>query len=145
MALEVIESGLATTVQDQGRVGYYNVGIPQSGAMDSLAAEMANVLVGNPEDAAVLECTYIGPKFRVTETVWMAVAGAPVDVKVNSEPAAQWEALQLKAGDEVSFGVIKGGTRYYLAFTGGIDVPVVLGSRSTYALGGLGGFEGRAL
>lgn len=145
MALEVIESGLATTVQDQGRVGYYNVGIPQSGAMDSLAAEMANVLVGNPEDAAVLECTYIGPRFRVTETVWMAVAGAPVDVKVNSEPAAQWEALQLEAGDEVSFGVIKGGTRYYLAFTGGIDVPVVLGSRSTYALGGLGGFEGRAL
>lgn len=145
MALDILVPGLSTTIQDRGRFGYYNVGIPQSGAMDALAADMANILLGNAEDAALLECTYVGPKFRMTRPAWMAVAGAPVAIMVNGAPVAEWEPVLLEAGDEVSFGVIQAGTRYYIAFGGGVDVPVVLGSRSTYALGGLGGYEGRAL
>ncbi|TDK26534.1 biotin-dependent carboxyltransferase [Arthrobacter crusticola] len=145
MAINILEPGLATTVQDQGRPGYYNVGIPQGGAMDSLSAEMANALAGNTAAEAVLECTYLGPKFTTDADAVIAVAGAPVDVKVNGEPRPQWSRLELAAGDEVSFGMLRGGTRYYVAVSGGIDVPVVLGSRSTYTLGAVGGFEGRAL
>lgn len=145
MSIHIDQPGFATTVQDQGRIGYYNVGIPQSGAMDSLSADMANAVVGNHANAAVLECTYVGPQFTVSEPVRIGVAGAPVEVKINGESAPQWEPLDLQSGDTVSFGVIKGGTRYYIAVAGGIDVPVVLGSRSTYGLGGLGGFGGRKL
>ncbi|NKX56047.1 5-oxoprolinase subunit C family protein [Arthrobacter mobilis] len=145
MAFEILEPGLATTVQDRGRFGYYNVGIPQSGAMDELSAEMANALAGNTPAEAVLECTYMGPRFRTDMDAVIAVTGAPVDVKVNGRVRAQWSRLELAAGDEVSFGILQGGTRFYIGVRGGIDVPVVLGSRSTYGLGGIGGFAGRPL
>lgn len=145
MALDILEPGLLTTVQDTGRPGYYNVGIPQSGSMDQLSAEMANACVGNGVDEAVLECTYIGPVLRTTAPAVVAVTGAPVDVFVNGKPRQQWSRLELAADDVISFGIIKGGTRYYLAVAGGIDVPVVLGSRSSYVLGAIGGFDGRAL
>ncbi|WP_026532321.1 biotin-dependent carboxyltransferase family protein [Arthrobacter sp. H41] len=145
MAFEILEPGLATSVQDKGRLGYYNVGIPQGGAMDQLSAEMANALAGNSPEAAVLECTYLGPKFRADQDAIIAVTGAPVDIRVNGDACEQWNRLKLAAGDEVSFGVLRGGTRYYVAVQGGINVPVVLGSRSTYALGAMGGFEGRML
>lgn len=145
MALSILEPGLATSVQDQGRLGYYNVGIPQGGAMDQLSASMANALVGNAATDAVLECAYLGPKFTTDVDAVLAVTGAPVEVRVNGTPADQWTRLSLAAGDEVSFGMLTGGTRYYLAAQGGIDVPLVLGSRSTYALGALGGLQGRAL
>lgn len=145
MAFDVLEPGLATTVQDRGRPGYYNVGIPQGGAMDMLSAEIANALVGNTPDEAILECTYLGPKLRAADDAVVAVGGAPVEVMVNGDIREQWTRLELTAGDELSFGRMKGGTRYYIAVRGGIDVPVVLGSRSTYALGAMGGFEGRAL
>lgn len=145
MAFDVLEPGLATTVQDRGRPGYYNVGIPQGGAMDMLSAEIVNALVGNTPDEAVLECTYLGPRLRVIDDAVVAIGGAPVEILVNGETREQWTRLELSAGDELSFGRLQGGTRYYLAARGGIDVPVVLGSRSTYALGAMGGFEGRAL
>ena len=145
MALEIREPGLSTTVQDEGRIGYYKYGIPQSGAMDQYSASLGNRLVGNTKSEAVLECTYVGPKFVVTEDTVIAITGAPVDVFVNDEQRPQWERLELKAGDEVRFGVIKGGTKYFIAVQGGIDVPVVLGSRSTYPIGRIGGVEGRAL
>ena len=145
MALDILEPGLLTTVQDTGRPGYYNVGIPHSGSMDQLSAEMANACVGNTVDEAVLECTYIGPVLRTTAPAVVAITGAPVDVFVNGKPREQWSRLELAADDVVSFGIIKGGTRYYLAVAGGIDVPVVLGSRSSYVLGAIGGFAGRAL
>ncbi|MBT1001560.1 biotin-dependent carboxyltransferase family protein [Paenarthrobacter sp. DKR-5] len=145
MAFEILEPGLSTTVQDRGRPGYYNVGIPQGGAMDQLSAEMANALAGNTPAQAVLECTYLGPKLRTDSAAVVAVTGAPVEVKVNGEPREEWTRLELAAGDELSFGVIRGGTRFYIAVGGGIDVPQVLGSRSTYGLGAMGGFEGRPL
>ena len=113
--------------------------------MDQLSAEMANACVGNAVDEALLECTYIGPVLRTTAPAVVVVTGAPVDVFVNGKPREQWSRLELVADDVVSFGIIKGGSRYYLAVAGGIDVPVVLGSRSSYVLGAIGGFEGRAL
>jgi biotin-dependent carboxylase-like uncharacterized protein len=145
MAFEIANPGLATTVQDQGRTGHYNVGIPQSGSMDQYSAELGNALVGNTAREAVLECTYLGPVLTTDIDVAIAITGAPVDVKVNGESRPEWTRLSLRAGDELSFGVIKGGTRYYIAVQGGIDVPEVLGSRSTYGLGGIGGFKGRKL
>ena len=145
MAFEIGNPGLATTVQDQGRTGHYNVGIPQSGSMDQYSAELGNALVGNTAREAVLECTYLGPVLTTDSDAVIAVTGAPVEVKVNGEPRPQWARLQLKAGDQLSFGVIRGGTRYYIAVQGGIDVPEVLGSRSTYSLGAIGGFKGRKL
>lgn len=145
MALEIITPGLATTVQDRGRFGYYRYGIPQGGAMDQYAAALGNRLVGNTRDEAVLECTYMGPKFKTDAPAVVAVTGAPVDVLVNGEPAKQNARLELAAGDEVSFGVIRGGSKYFIAVQGGIDVPVALGSRSTYPIGRIGGVEGRAV
>lgn len=145
MAFDIIEPGLATSVQDQGRLGYYNVGIPQGGAMDQLSASMANALVGNAETDAVLECAYLGPRFTTDTDVAIAVTGAPVDVRINGATVEQWTRLSLSTGDEVSFGMLSGGTRYYVAVQGGVDVPMVLGSRSTYALGALGGLQGRPL
>ncbi|MDA2986208.1 MAG: biotin-dependent carboxyltransferase family protein [Actinomycetota bacterium] len=145
MAIEVIEPGLATSIQDEGRPGYYNVGVPPSGALDLYSAAAANALVGNAPTAAVIESAYMGPKLRFTEPAIVAVTGADIPVLINGASAPSWEALDLKAGDELSFGILAGGARIYLAIAGGIDVPVVLGSRSLYALGAFGGFDGRAL
>lgn len=145
MALEILTPGLATTVQDRGRFGYYRFGIPQGGSMDQYSAMLANRLVGNTSDEAVLECTYMGPKIKTSADVVIAVAGAPIDVLINGEVAEQHSRLELKSGDEVSFGTLRGGARFYIAVAGGIDVPSVLGSRSTYPIGKMGGFEGRAV
>jgi len=145
MAFDILEPGLATTVQDEGRIGYYRYGLPQGGSMDQYSATLANRLVGNTAAEAVLECTYIGPKLVTTTDAVIAVTGAPVDVIVNGEIVPEYERIMLAAGDELKFGVIKGGTKYFIAVHGGIDVPEVLGSRSTYPIGAIGGVEGRAL
>lgn len=145
MACEIRQPGLATTVQDLGRIGHYALGFPQGGAMDQESARLANALVGNGPEAAVLECAYMGPVIAVTAPIEIAVTGAPIEVRVNGEPRPAWTRLHLEAGDELSFGVIQGGTRFFIALRGGIDVPLALGSRSTYAIGGIGGVEGRAL
>ncbi|MDJ0339019.1 biotin-dependent carboxyltransferase family protein [Cryobacterium sp. PH31-O1] len=145
MAFNILEPGLSTTVQDQGRIGYYRFGIPQGGSMDQYAATLANRLVGNTVAEAVLECTYIGPKLVTEADAVIAVTGAPVDIYVNGESVPEYERVTLKAGDELKFGVIKGGTKYFIAVHGGIDVPEVLGSRSTYPIGAIGGMEGRAI
>lgn len=144
MAVNVLAPGLATTVQDRGRYGYYDVGIPPGGTLDQYSAELANALVGNAGGEALLECTYMGPTL-VTDTAVDAAVGGSVIVKVNGSERPAWTRLSLRPGDELSFGLITGGARYYIAFAGGIDVPVVLGSRSTYPLGGMGGYQGRKL
>lgn len=145
MAIEIVETGLATSIQDQGRPGYYNVGIPPSGALDLMSAAIANALVGNGANAAVIESTYMGPKLRFTEPAVVAVTGADIPVMVNGEAFPSWESFAVRSGDVLSFGILQGGARMYVAVAGGIDVPVVLGSRSLYALGAFGGFEGRSL
>ncbi|MET0450268.1 MAG: biotin-dependent carboxyltransferase family protein [Mycobacterium sp.] len=145
MALLVEEPGLASSIQDLGRPGHYNVGIPLGGAMDTLAHEIANLLVGNERGAATVECTYTGPHLTVTAPTTMAVTGAVMDVRVNGEMVPQWTAVALDEGDSVVLGFASAGARAYLAFAGGIDVPVVLGSRGTYGLGKIGGLQGRPL
>ncbi len=143
--IKVINPGLATSVQDMGRSGYYHLGIPQSGGMDQLALQAANLLVGNAADAAVLEATFMGPELEFTADAVVAVTGAAMTPKVDGAEQANWDSFAVKAGQVLSFDFLKGGARAYIAVSGGIDVPVVLGSRSTYTLGALGGFSGRPL
>lgn len=145
MAVKVISPGLSTTVQDLGRPGYYHLGIPLSGAMDRFALRAANMLVGNDEGAAVLEAVFLGPELEFTAPATVAVTGGELPPKLNGADRATWEAFAVQAGDRLSFGFLKSGARVCIAISGGIDVPVKLGSRSTYTLGALGGHEGRAL
>jgi biotin-dependent carboxylase-like uncharacterized protein len=145
MAVKVMKPGLSTTVQDLGRPGYYHIGIPLSGGMDRLALKAANLLVGNKEGAAVLEAVFMGPELEFTEEATVAVTGADLPPKVNGDPRPAWTSFKVKRGQTLSFEFLKKGARAYIAVSGGIDVPVVLGSRSTYTLGALGGFKGRKL
>jgi len=145
MAIKVRAPGLSTTVQDLGRPGYYHIGIPLSGGMDRYALACANLLVGNEEGAAVLEAVFMGPELEFTEEATVAVAGADLPPKVDGEARETWTSFKVRKGQTLSFDFLKKGARAYIAVSGGIDVPVVLGSRSTYALGALGGFKGRKL
>ncbi len=145
MAIEVVKPGLATSVQDAGRPGYYNIGIPLSGALDQYALRVANLLVGNEEGAAVLEASLLAPELVFRAPAIVAIAGAEVTPKINGEARPRNESFAVQAGDRLTFDFMKAGARSYIAIAGGIDVPVVLGSRSTYGLGALGGFSGRKL
>ena len=145
MPIEVVKPGLSTTVQDVGRLGFYNVGIPPSGALDQFSLIAANLLVGNDRGAAALECAYMGPELRFGEPGVVAVTGAELEPRVNGEAREPWSSFAVQAGDVLSFGHVKRGARMYIAVGGGIDVPVTLESRSTYVLGALGGFAGRPL
>ncbi len=145
MVIKVLSPGLATTVQDLGRPGYYHLGIPISGGMDRYSLRTANLLVGNDEGAAVLEAVFMGPELEFTRDSMVAVAGADLPPKVDGDARETWTSFAVKAGQVLSFDYLKGGARSYIAVSGGIDVPVVLGSRSTYPLGALGGLQGRSL
>ncbi len=146
---EVIAPGLLTTVQDAGRPGHRDEGVPLAGACDPVSLAVANRLVGNDPDAAVLECTLLGPELLVLRDVAVALAGA--DLGATAQPSgrrlAPGQAHRLVAGERLSMpgsGDARG-CRAYLAVVGGFDVPVVLGSRSTSLVGGFGGLDGRAL
>lgn len=143
--IEVIKPGLATSVQDRGRQGYYHLGIPPSGALDQYALAAANLLVGNPEDAAVLECTLLGPELVFHRAAIIAVTGATMTPKIDGVAQACNTSLAVPAGARLSFDFVQAGARACLAVAGGIDVPEVLGSRSTYTLGAIGGLQGRRL
>lgn len=145
MIINVQKPGLATTVQDAGREGYYHLGIPPSGALDLRSMHMANLLVGNAPTAAVLEMTLLGPELHFTEDALVAVCGAAMTPIIDNQPAHTHTALFIRAGQHVRFAPVRQGCRAYLAIAGGIDVPLVLGSRSTYTLGALGGYQGRRL
>lgn len=145
MAIKVHSAGLSTTVQDLGRPGYYHIGIPLSGAMDREALRSANLLVGNDENAAGLEVVFMGPELEFTAPATVAVTGGEIPPKLNGKPRETWTSFAVKAGDVLSFDFLKAGARAYIAVSGGIDVPVILGSRSTYTLGALGGHQGRKL
>jgi antagonist of KipI len=145
VALEVLDGGLLTTVQDLGRHGYERYGVPVAGAMDPFALRAANRLVGNPPDAAALEITLVGPRLRATEKCLVAVAGADLGLRVNGWDLPPWMAVFVRQGWTIAFTGRESGCRAVLAVAGGIDVKPVMGSRSTYLSGGFGGFEGRAL
>ena len=145
MPINVISPGILTTIQDLGRPGYYHLGIPIGGAMDRLALRAANLLVGNPENAAGLEAVFMGPELEFTEDATIAVCGADLPPKVNGVENPGWTAIAVSVGDVLSFDFLRAGSRAYLSVSGGIATPLALGSRSTYAIGALGGYEGRAI
>ncbi len=145
MALEVIEPGLLTTVQDLGRRGYERFGVPVAGAMDGYALRAANGLVGNPWDAAGLEMTLAGPTLQAAQSGLIAVTGADLGLRVQGRKMPLWTALYVRRGWRISFDGRRGGCRAYLAVAGGIAVPPIMGSRATYLRGGFGGYQGRAL
>ncbi len=136
--LQVVDPGPLTTVQDRGRPGWAHLGVPRSGAADRSAAEAANRLVGNLPGAAVLEATLAGPVLRMGARRRVAVTGAPAEVRVDGLPARAGVALDLAAGAELAVDRFRAGARCYVAVQGGIVSPVVLGSRSTDTLSGLG-------
>ncbi|MBY3134489.1 MULTISPECIES: 5-oxoprolinase subunit C family protein [Rhizobium] len=145
MAIKVLHPGLSTSVQDLGRPGYFHLGIPIGGAMDRYAMRAANLLVGNDEGAAGLEAVFMGPKLEFAEDRLVAVTGADMPAKVDGVAQPGWTAFKIKAGQVLSFDFLKSGARILIAVSGGIDVPEALGSRSTYPIGALGGYKGRAL
>jgi len=144
--IEVVDAGTSTSIQDHpGRVGHWDVGVPPSGPMDAYAFRMANRLVGNAPDAAGFEATLQGPSFKFHAPMTIALAGARVDANLDGEPVPMWKPFLAKAGQILTTGRALEGCRTYIAVRGGLDVPVYLGSRSTFALGQFGGHGGRIL
>jgi len=141
----VLDPGAFTTVQDAGRYGFQRYGVPVSGALDQFSHRVANWLVGNSETAAVLESTFVGPRLEVLSDGIVSVTGADMPVLVNGEARETWQSFTVQAGDRISFKPARRGVRSYLAVRGGIDVPEVMGSRSTCTGGKIGGVRGRAL
>ena len=144
-ALVVQDAGPLTTVQDLGRVGHLAVGIPPAGPVDRGALILANRLAGNPDGAAGLECTLIGPRLEFPDDRVVAVTGAAMPATLNGAEVERWRSLRVRAGDVLRLGPARAGTRAYVAISGGIATPPALGSRATYLRGRLGGLEGRAL
>ncbi|SFT00607.1 5-oxoprolinase subunit C family protein [Halostagnicola kamekurae] len=143
--IEIRDGGISSTIQDRGRSGNYHIGMPPSGAMDPYAHSVANFLVGNDADAATIEMTYQGITATFREDAVVAITGADMSPSLDGEPIGMWETVAVEAGDELEVAFATDGARAYLAVAGGIDVPEVMGSRSTYTLVGIGGHEGRGL
>ena len=143
--LEILEPGLITTVQDRGRYGYQRFGVPVSGAMDLFALRAANILVGNDQGTACLEMTALGPKVRFLDDALIAITGADLAPVVDGEPMPRWQSVKVGKGSVLGSEGGREGLFSYLAIAGGIDVPKVMGSRSTYLNGAIGGLEGRGL
>ncbi|MFC1994940.1 biotin-dependent carboxyltransferase family protein [Chloroflexota bacterium] len=142
---EVLQPGILTTVQDLGRHGYQQFGVPVSGALDSYAFRVANILIGNDEGLAGLEITLTGLRLRCLRDTVIAVTGADLSPRLNHTVLPMWQAVSVRCGDTISFVRPKSGCRSYLAVANGINVPKVMGSRSTYLKGYIGGLEGRPL
>jgi len=146
---EVIHSGIMTTVQDLGRPGYSSAGIPLSGAADPFSLKFGNLLVGNGPGEAGLEILLYGLQLKALKKMIIAVTGADLGPMLNKENIPMWSSIEIENGDVLSFPFIKTsslkGCRAYLTTAGGVDVPVVLGSKSTCLPGNFGGFNGRAL
>lgn len=143
--ITIMKPGLLTTIQDKGRWGYQAYGMPVAGAMDRYAYRIANILAGNSCDAAVVEMTVLGATFHFDSEVLVSICGADMQGTLNGEKITNWSSFYVAAGSELAFGYVVNGCRSYLAVHGGIDVPVVLGSRSTYTRAGVGGVDGKAL
>lgn len=145
MTIRVLQPGLFTTVQDRGRYGYAHLGISPAGAADGMSLRIANLLVGNDDNAPGLEMTLLGPTLEFLETTTIAICGADCDCRIGQQRVGANTALEVPAGSVLRCGSTTGGARIYLAAHGGIDVPRVMGSASTDVRGGFGGLEGRRL
>jgi antagonist of KipI len=144
-ALSILRPGMFTTVQDEGRWGFQSRGVPVSGAMDWYSHRLANQLLGNDRAMATLEVTLMGPQIRFDMSTAFAVTGADFHLTLDEVPVAMNRMIDVTAGGILKFGERLRGARAYVAVRGGIDVPAVLGSRSTHVLTRLGGYQGRAL
>lgn len=140
----VAKPGFFTTVQDLGRFGFLKFGVPRSGAMDEFSLRVANLLVRNHQGNACLEMTLVGPELEAVHDTQIAVAG-DISLQINGNEYGMWQTLMVRKGDNIGFGKVGTGCRAYLAIRGGINVPTVLGSRSTHARGEIGGMQGRQL
>ncbi|MEI6945920.1 urea carboxylase [Paraflavisolibacter sp. H34] len=144
--IEVLKPGTYTTIQDYpGRIGYWDIGVPPSGPMDHFAFRTANRIVGNHPAAAALECTIIGAELRFHTDALVALTGGDSLATLDGEPLAMWQPISVRAGQVLDMGKAQTGCRTYLAVRNGLDVPVYLGSRSTFAMGQFGGHAGRPL
>jgi 5-oxoprolinase (ATP-hydrolysing) subunit C len=143
---EVLKAGLETSVQDfPGRLGFWEQGFPPSGPMDAWSFRLANLLAGNDVGAAGLECQFLGPTIRFERDCVIAVTGADMGAEIDGSPLPLWESIAVRRGQVLSMGAARVGARAYIAFSGGIDVAPVMGSRSTFHMAGVGGVEGCAL
>jgi antagonist of KipI len=143
--VRVLDPGLMTTVQDLGRFGYQKDGVTSGGAMDPLALRIANVLVGNEENEAALEMTLKGPTIEFLHDSLIAICGADLSANITDLSVPDWCAISVKEGAILAFGDTKWGCRAYLAITGGINVPEVMNSKSTYLRAAIGGIDGLPL
>ncbi len=145
MKLKVKRAGMLTTVQDMGRWGFQSSGVPVAGAMDLPALRLGNAMLGNPEEAAALEVTFLGPELEVRGAGAAVFAGAELGFSLNGRRIGSWRAVTLRDGDEISFAGPVSGCRGNLCFAGGVDSPLFMNSRSTHLRAKIGGIEGRAL
>ena len=145
MEFKVLKPGMLTSVQDLGRWGYQASGVPVAGAMDIPSLRMGNAMLGNSDGAAALEVTLMGPELAVCGTGLVLFAGADLGFSINGFEVGSWSAFAVRDGDVISFKAVRSGCRGYICASGGIDVPVVMGSRSTYVRASIGGYKGRPL
>ncbi len=145
MSVEILDAGLLSTVQDLGRFNVMKSGFSQNGVMDAYSAKIANRLVGNSLNCAVIEMTMTGVTAYFSDDYIICLSGADMGAKINEMPIKTNKAYKVKRGDLLKCGYAKNGVRGYFAVSGGIDVPKVMGSRSTDLKCGFGGFEGRKL
>lgn len=145
MGIRVLKPGIYTTVQDIGRTGYQSQGFGVSGVMDVRSFKIANLLIDNPENEAVLEFALTGPTLEFTAETIIAITGGDFQPKINDESVPMYTAIYVYKGDVLSFGGARTGTRGYIAFSSYLSIPVVMGSRSTNTKSGIGGFKGRRL
>ena len=144
--IEVIKKGLETSVQDYpGRVGFLNQGFPPSGPMDSWSFRLANLLVGNNPNEGALECQFMGPSLKFESEHVIAICGADMQPKVDGQSIPLWESILVKAGQVLELNFCLNGARTYIAFSGGIDIPSWLNSKSTFHKAGVGGVDGHAI
>jgi len=145
MGIRILKAGMMTTVQDLGRTGYQSQGFSVAGVMDVRSFKIANLLLDNPENEAVLEFTLIGPTLEFTSSTIIAITGGDFQPTINGEPAPMYTAIYINKGDILKFGSARTGSRGYVAFSSYLDVPVVMGSRCTNMKSSIGGFKGRKL
>jgi antagonist of KipI len=140
--IEILKGGILSSIQDQGRYGFRKYGTPTSGAMDRYALRLANILAGNDENAAGIEVTLSGLKLTCASDTWIAITGGDLSPQIDNQPVPMWSSLCLKKGQVLSFRQLRSGFRAYVAVRGGIDVPLLMNSRSTMITAGLGGTGG---
>ncbi|MBB4825161.1 antagonist of KipI [Sporosarcina luteola] len=143
--IKVRKAGLSDTIQDLGRFGYQKFGVVTSGAMDAFAHRVANLLVGNEETEGTLEMTLVGPRLYFEEHAVIALCGGDLSASINGKPVPMWKPVFIEKGTELKIGPAVAGCRMYLAVAGGFEIPLLMGSRSTYLKAELGGYEGRVL